>query len=208
MKNWFIALFTAAAIGTVATASAQQGDVSAGQQLSSTCVACHGADGNSVNPEWPKIAGLDEQYIFTQLQHFQTGEREDPLMSPVVADLSEEDMWNLAAYYAGQAMTVEETDEQLAELGEQIYRGGLADKGVAACMACHGPTGSGIPSAGFPRIGGQHAAYVASALQAYRSGERATDRNRMMRDTAERLSDEEIRAVASYVAGLYRVERD
>ncbi len=204
MKNWLIALFTAVAIGATATASAQEGDVTRGQQKAAVCAACHGVDGNSTNPVWPKLAGLDQRYIFTQLMHYQNGERQDPLMTPQAQALNEQDMRDVAAYFASQTMQPGGADESLVELGQSIYRGGIADKGVPACMACHGPAGSGIPTAGFPRIGGQHAPYVAAQLQAYRSGARATDPNRMMRDIAQRLSDEEIRAVASYVEGLYR----
>jgi cytochrome c553 len=204
MKNWLLALFAAAALGTAGSVSAQEGDIERGQAKANACAACHGADGNSQNPQWPKLAGLDQRYIFTQLQAYQSGERKDPMMTPQAQPLSEQDMRDLSAFYANQAMAPGAADEALAEQGERIYRGGIADKGVAACMACHGPAGNGIPSAGYPRIGGQHAEYVATQLQRYRAGERTTDPNRMMRDLAQRMSDEEIRAVASYVSGLYR----
>lgn len=205
MKNWLIALIATATLGfSTAHAQDESGDIARGQQLAMTCAACHGADGNSPLPEWPKLAGMGERYIIEQIRHFQTGERQDPLMTPQAQALSEQDMRDVAAYYATQRMQPGGADETLAEFGESIYRGGIMDKGVAACMACHGPAGDGIPAAGFPRIGGQHAVYVATQLQAYRAGERATDPNRMMRDVAERLSDEEIRAVSSYVEGLYR----
>lgn len=184
------------------------GDASRGQEISQTCVACHGADGNSANAEWPKLAGQGERYIYEQLQAYQSGERENALMAQQVADLSEQDMKDLAAYYASQQVDVGAADPDLAEQGESIYRGGIPDKGVAACTACHGPTGAGMAAAGYPRLGGQHATYVAGQLQAYRAGERTTDANRIMRGVAEKLSDEEIRAVASYVSGLYRANND
>src|SRR5690625_3417796 len=205
MKNRLIALIATATLGfSTAHAQDESGDIARGQQLAMTGAACHGAGGNSPLPEWPKLAGMGERYIIEQIRHFQTGERQDPLMTPQAQALSEQDMRDVAAYYATQRMQPGGADETLAEFGESIYRGGIMDKGVAACMACHGPAGDGIPAAGFPRIGGQHAVYVATQLQAYRAGERATDPNRMMRDVAERLSDEEIRAVSSYVEGLYR----
>lgn len=205
MKNWLIALTAAATLGfSAAHAQEQNGDITRGEQLAMTCAACHGLDGNSPLPDWPKLAGMGERYLIEQIGHFQSGERSDPLMTPQAQALSEQDMRDVAAYYSAQQMQPGGADESLAELGEAIYRGGVMENGVAACMACHGPAGEGIPPAGYPRIGGQHAVYVAKQLQAYRTGERATDPNRMMRDIAERLSDEEIRAVSSYVEGLYR----
>ncbi len=203
MNNWLIALIAAAVIGSAATASAQ-GDISAGQEKTATCAACHGVDGNSLNPAWPKLAGLDADYLFTQMRAYQTGEREDMLMTPQAQALSEQDMLDLAAYYSSQEMQIGEVDAALAEQGERIYRGGIAGKGVAACIACHGPAGNGIPASGYPRVGGQHAPYLADQLQRYRESTRANDPNRMMRDIAARMSDDEISAVAAYISGLYR----
>ncbi|MCH8505971.1 MAG: cytochrome c4 [Ectothiorhodospiraceae bacterium] len=202
MKIWQSLAIASLALGVAGTTSA--GDISRGQELSETCVACHGADGNSTNPEWPKIAGQGERYLFEQLVAYKDGTRENALMAGQVADLDEQDMRDLAAYYASQTPDIGSADPDLADKGEQIYRGGIPDKNVAACIACHGPAGEGMAAAGFPRIGGQHATYTAQQLQKYRSGERSTDANRIMRGVAERMSDDEIRAVSSYIEGLYK----
>ncbi|MEX0732515.1 MAG: cytochrome c4 [Aquisalimonadaceae bacterium] len=197
-----------AATVLIFSGAAAAGDVSRGQELSGTCAACHGADGNSTNSEWPKLAGQGERYLLEQLKAYKSGDRNDPIMMGQVADLSEQDMKDLAAYFSDQQMEVGGANPDLAEQGESIYRGGLPDKGVAACIACHGPAGGGMAAAGFPRIGGQHATYTAQQLQQYRSGDRSTDGNRMMRAIAEKLSDEEIEAVASYISGLHRASGD
>ncbi len=205
MKIWQCLAIAAMTAGL--TVAAHAGDVSRGEELSGSCAACHGADGNSTNPEWPKIAGQHARYTYEQLRHFQSGERDDPLMAGEVADLSDQDMKDLAAYYAAQEPEIGSADPDLVDLGRDIYRGGIPDKGVAACIACHGGAGEGLAAAGFPALYGQHATYTARQLEKYRSGERATDPNRMMRGVAERMSDDEIRAVSSYIEGLYR-QRD
>jgi cytochrome c553 len=179
------------------------GDAAAGKAKAATCSACHGADGNSTNPEWPKLAGQHPGYLAKQLQEFKAGRRVNATMSPMAAPLSDEDIADLSAYYAGQRLRLGAADPAQVQLGEQIYRGGNAVSGVAACMACHGPSGSGNPSARFPALSGQHSAYVMKALQDYRSGARQNDPNGMMRNIAERLTDREIKAVAEYVAGLH-----
>jgi cytochrome c553 len=203
MNNW-VKVLIAGSMLVAAPLLYADGDVSRGKELSGSCAACHGAEGESSNPEWPNLAGQSERYLFEQLQAYKSGERENSVMAGQVANLDEQDMRDLAAYYAAQDPVVSgSVDEDLRDQGESIYRGGLPDKGVAACMACHGPSGAGMPGAGFPRIGGQHAQYTATQLRAYRSGERDTDRNAMMRTVAEQLSDEEIQAVSSYVSGLY-----
>lgn len=203
MNNW-VKVLIAGSLLVAAPLLYADGDVSRGEELSGSCAACHGAEGESSNPEWPNLAGQSERYLFEQLRAYKSGERENSVMAGQVAELEEQDMRDLAAYYSEQDPVVSgSVDEDLREQGESIYRGGLPDKGVAACMACHGPSGAGMPGAGFPRIGGQHAQYTATQLRAYRSGERDTDRNAMMRTVAEQLSDEEIQAVSSYVSGLY-----
>lgn len=194
------------ALSLAASASAEpliDGDPEAGQEKSTTCTACHGADGNSSNPQWPKLAGQHAQYTFEQLMAYRNGERNNPVMSAQVRSLSEDDMRDLAAYYAEQTLQPGAADPELAELGESLYRGGNLESGVTACTACHGPQGKGIPMASFPRIGGQHATYIIDQLNAYRDGTRSTDRAAMMRDIASRMTDEEIRAVAEYIQGLY-----
>lgn len=179
------------------------GSADEGMSKSTPCIACHGADGNSLaNPEWPNLAGQHAQYIVSQLQAFKSGARKDPLMSPMAAGLSQDDMSDLAAYYSAQTLKGLEADPAKLSQGQRLYRGGDASKGVAACAACHGPAGRGNPTALYPSIGGQHAAYVAKQLRAYRSGSRDTDPNQMMRNVAHDLSDEQIDAVASFVEGL------
>jgi len=203
MRKWFTALAACAALAMTNMAFAQ-GDAAAGKQKSTVCAACHGADGNSSNPQWPSLAQLGGPYIISQLELFKNGERKDPLMSPQAAGLSEQDMKDLAAFYDSQTIKPGGADESLVELGEQIWRGGIMARNVPACAACHGPVGDGNPAAGYPRIGGQQAVYLEKALTDFRSGTRTTDPAGMMREIAEKLSADEIRAVSSYASGLYR----
>lgn len=186
----------------VTTPAWAQGSPEAGQQKSAPCVACHGVDGNSVNPEWPSIAGQHPKYIVQQLQAFKNGARQNPLMTPQAQPLSEQDMQDLAAYYSSQKIKGGETDKAKLELGQRLYRGGDAQRGVPACIACHGPRGLGNPAASYASIQGQHATYAAAQLRAYRSGARQTDPNQMMRNVAAGMTDEQIDAVAAYVQGL------
>jgi cytochrome c553 len=183
---------------------ADAGDPSRGQQISAACAACHAADGNSVNPEWPKLAGQGEAYLYKQLTDYKEGRRENALMSGQVAGLSDQDMRDLAAYFASQTATPGTADESKAELGGQLYRGGNAATGVAACAACHGPTGTGNPAALFPKVASQHGQYSADQLRYFRDGTRANDAGQMMRNIARRMTDEEIAAVSEYMAGLRR----
>lgn len=178
------------------------GSVEAGQAKSATCMACHGVDGNSPSPEWPSIAGQHAPYLEGQLKAFKAGERTNDLMSPMAMILSDEDMADLAAYFSAQKARGGETEPSKLALGQRVYRAGNVDAGVMACTACHGPSGTGNPLAGYASVQGQHATYVAAQLRAYRDGTRQTDPNQMMRNVAKLLSDEEIDAVASYVQGL------
>jgi cytochrome c553 len=189
---------------TAASARAQEGSVEAGRTKSATCAACHGADGNSVTPDWPMLAGQHASYIVRQLRAFKSGERTDVTMKPFADMLSEQDMLDVAAYFAAQKPAPKGADPSLVGLGQQIYRGGIPGRGVAACIACHGPEGNGNPLASYPRIGAQHAAYTTKQLNAYRAGDRRSDvdLNQMMRNVAEQLFDDEIRALASYMQGL------
>jgi cytochrome c553 len=185
-------------------AEAQEGSVEAGRAKSATCAACHGADGNSVTPDWPMLAGQHASYIVRQLRAFKNGERTDVTMKPFADLLSEQDMLDVAAYFAAQTPTPKGADPALVNLGQQIYRGGVPDRGIAACIACHGPDGSGNPLAAYPRVSGQHASYVTKQLTAYAKGDRRSDvdLNQMMRNVAGLLFEDEIRALASYVQGL------
>ena len=170
--------------------------------VTKVCAACHAADGNSASPVNPVLAGQHADYVLKQLVNFKSGERKNPVMLGMSATLSPQDMKNLGAYFEGQkAKARAAKNPDLVKVGQQIYRGGLMAKGVAACASCHGPSGAGIP-AQFPRVAGQYAEYTAAQLQAFRSGERANDPNRMMRDIAVKLSDQEIKAVSEYMAGL------
>lgn len=186
------------------SALAQQGSAEAGQAKAVTCAACHGADGNSVTPEWPNLAGQHQSYFVRQLEAYRDGERLDAGMQGFSATLSLEDMHDIAAFYASQSPEPQGADPQLVNIGEQIYRGGIPERGVAACIACHGPRGRGNPLAAWPRISGQHSAYVFNTLQAYASGQRNSDvdMNRMMGNVAELLFEDEMAALASYVQGL------
>ncbi|NGP52539.1 c-type cytochrome [Thioalkalivibrio sp. XN8] len=188
----------AAALGMNDTVLAE-GSVEAGQQKAAVCLACHGPEGNSMNPEWPSLAGQHAEFIVAQLEAFQSGERQNPLMSPMAIGLTEQDMLDLGAYYEAQQPAALEADPGLVDAGRQLYLGGDQERGITACTACHGPTGQGNPLAGYPMIAGQHAAYSALALRAYASGERA---NAMMQDIASRMSEEDIEAVTSYIQGL------
>jgi cytochrome c553 len=183
-------------------------DLAKGEQLAKqVCAACHAADGNSDAPANPKVAGQHAGYLYKQLANFKAQEgkkaaRENALMAGMVAPLSEPDMRALAAYYASRKLKpAAASDKELAALGQKIWRGGIAEKNVAACSGCHGPDGAGIPGQ-YPRLAGQFAEYVDAQLKLFRAGGRANDPNGMMRGVAARMSDAEIKAVAEYAAGL------
>ncbi len=180
------------------------GDAAAGQAKSITCSACHGADGNSVNPEWPSIAGQHPTYTVKALQAFKSGVRNNPLMLGQVMLLNDEDMANLAVFYGEKPAAAKAVaDPASADLGERLYRGGDREGNIASCSACHGPTGRGNPAASVPSIKGQYAVYSAAQLRAYASGARKSDGpTRVMRDIASKMSEAEILAVASYIQGL------
>ena len=204
MKNRFVfaALLSFSAALAAAPAGAA-GDAAAGKAKAAACASCHGADGNSANPEWPKLAGQHDKYLAKQLANFKAGDRNNPMMSPMAAPLSDQDMADLAAFFAGQTASVGKADPALVDAGEKLYRGGNATTGVAACMACHGPAGMGNPQANFPRLSGQHAAYTVNQLKAFRAGDRSNDAGKMMQNIAARMSDDEMKAVASYIEGLH-----
>lgn len=179
------------------------GDAAAGQAKSAVCAGCHGVDGNSVNPQWPKLAGQHTRYLVEQLQHFKSGARKNELMSPMAAGLSEEDMANLAAYYGSQAAQSGTTKESLAAPGAKLWRGGNAASGVPACMGCHGPSGAGNGPTGYPMLRGQHAEYTAKTLRDYASGARTGGQAEVMKAIAARMTPEEIEAVSSFLSGLH-----
>jgi len=180
------------------------GSVEAGKAKSLTCSACHGQAGNSVNPLWPNIAGQGAPYLVEQLQAFKNGRRVNPLMSSQAMLLSEEDIRNLAVYFESlPAAAAAVADPSTIARAEALYRGGNEDAGVPACLACHGPTGRGNVAAKYPALNGQHAAYTAKQLRDYASNARkSVAQTRVMQQIAERLSEEDIVALASYVQGL------
>ena len=179
-----------------------QGDAAAGQAKSALCATCHGAEGNSEISINPKLAGQNVNYLIKQLRDYQSGNRVNATMSAMVAALTDQDILDIAAWYSSQQVTLEGADLEMLELGETIYRGGIKDLSVAACSACHSPTGSGNAPAGFPSLSGQHPDYTLMQLKAFRSGERQNDSSSMMRSIVERLTDRELEALSSYVSGL------
>ena len=180
------------------------GDPAAGEAKAALCVSCHGPAGNSVNPEWPKLAGQHAEYTAKQIHDFKKGTtRSDQLMAPMIAALSDQDIEDIAAYYAAQSSTGGFASEELHALGERVYRGGNAESGVPACIACHGPRGEGNDLAGFPSLAGQHATYTAKQLENWRLGLRANDPNEMMTDAVRYLTPREAMAVSEYIAGLH-----
>lgn len=198
-------LIAIAFIASMGQASAwAEGNVEAGKTKSVSCAACHGVDGNSVNPEWPKLAGQHADYLVKQLNFFAHGERENVTMKPMASALDEQGREDVSAYYASQKVTIGEADPELVELGQQIYRSGNAESSVAPCMGCHGPNGAGNPAAGYPALRGQHAKYIENQLHGFAEGKRVNESaTRMMQILAARMTNREIRAVASYIQGLH-----
>lgn len=198
-------LFAGASASAAESVTAPGADVDAGKAKSAVCAGCHGVDGNSMVPSFPKIAGQHVAYLVKQLEDLKANEdRSNPIMLGQAAILEDEDMRNLAAYFASQKMGpgTAQGDEETIALGKRIYHGGNADTGVPACMACHGPEGAGNALAGFPALAGQHAGYTSVQIKAFRAKERKNDAKSMMRDATERLTDKEIEAVSQYIAGL------
>lgn len=181
-----------------------KGDPAKGQVLATaTCAACHGADGNSVDPANPKLAGLNAEYITKQTTDFKSGARKNAVMSAIAAGLTPEDMKNLGAYFSAQTPKPGSAkDKDLVVLGQKIYKGGNPGSGVPACAACHSPSGAGIPVQ-FPRLAGQHKNYIVTQLNNFRLGERANDGGKMMRTIAAKMTDQEMKAVGEYISGLH-----
>jgi cytochrome c553 len=194
----------------LSAAAVAKGDAEAGKAKSAVCAACHGPDGNSMIDMNPKLAGQHEKYLVKQLTEFklasQTGGEEgrnNAVMNGMAAPLSIQDMEDLAAYFSSQEATPGETAEQYVEAGKALYQGGDEERGITACIACHGPQGNGSSLSGFPDISGQHATYTASQLKSFRSGQRHNSMNGMMRDIAMKLTDEDIEILSNYVSGLH-----
>ena len=190
------------------TVTAQaEGDATAGQAKAAVCAACHGMDGNSTVAQWPKLAGQHADYIARQTRMVRDGQREVVEMVGIVAGLSDQDIADISAYFAAQPIKPGVADDTMAAKGEKIYRAGNSATGVPACIACHGPTGKGNPSAGYPLVAGQHATYLQSRLQKYRNGQTNGEQDPyspQMVTVAANMTDEEIAAVASYMEGLHR----
>lgn len=208
------------------SADAVKGDAAAGKGKIAACAACHGSDGTGLNPEWPRLAGQGEKYLFKQLTQFKSGERKDLVMAPQVAALSEQDLADIAAYFSSVkpkydvAVVTKDKDVSVALLshGEKLYRGGDLERSITACSACHGPAGRGIAPSAYPAISGQYAKYVTKQLKDFRTGaaihEQASDVNtdtlvyrendsgKMMRSNAVKLTDKDIEALANYIQGL------
>ena len=185
------------------------GDADAGQGKAAVCAACHGADGNSIVPNWPKIAGQHAMYLERQLDLIKSGARPVPEMAGIVISLSDQDMADIAAYFSTQVTSTGLTDESLRASGERLYRGGNAATDIPACLSCHGPAGEGNPLSGYPSLAGQHTVYSEKMLAGFRAGQMWGDddeSSKIMTDVASRLTDAEIKAVASYIQGLHSVE--
>ncbi|KTD52916.1 c-type cytochrome [Legionella quateirensis] len=175
-----------------------------GQNKAQVCAACHGQQGISPTPEWPNLAGQHKQYLVKQLKDMKAGTlRIAPTMTAMIANLNEQDMNDLASFYAKMPLAEGATPKKYLQRGEQIYRGGDFNKHITACIACHGPKGTGNAQAGFPVLSGQKAAYTVMQLQAFKDGKRTNDLNHIMRDISDRMTQDDMEAVAHYIEGLY-----
>ena len=180
------------------------GDPQEGERKAVVCGACHGAIGVSTNPIWPNLAGQHAGYLIKQLKDYKEGRtRNVPVMAPMVSGLSIQDMEDLAAFYAAEPLPKGVTPKHFLKRGELIYRGGDFDKKITACIACHGPQGTGNAEAGFPILSGQQAEYTIQQLQQFKEKKRSNDLNSIMQDISARMDADDIKAVAHYVAGLH-----
>jgi cytochrome c553 len=202
----FIALFLTTAVWA-------DGDADAGKQKTASCAGCHGQDGNSMIPAFPKLSGLGEKYLTAQLRHIKAGERVIVEMTGILDYMSDQDLQDMAAYYNSKKIQISGAKEitllgindaqKVLEMGENLYRAGNIKTGVTACIACHSPSGKGNGPAGYPALGGQYAEYTEKQLLAYRSGERNSGANaKIMQGVAQALTDKEIKALANYISGL------
>jgi cytochrome c553 len=199
-RLWILAATISGAV--VSNSALPAGSVEAGATKAVVCQACHGANGNSTNPQWPSLAGLGADYIAEQLKNFKDSKRNNPVMMPNAMSLSADDMANLGAYFDSLPNTGLEADPSYWQAGEKLYRGGDAARAIPACMACHGPTARGNEPAKFPALRGQQSVYVVKQLNDYASGARTTGPNGIMETIAKRLSPDDIRNVASYLQGI------
>lgn len=214
MKNLLLNAVVSILVTTAASVAFAEGDAKRGESLVTACAACHGSDGNSAAPTFPKIAGLGEKYILKQLHDIKSGDRVIAEMAGQLTNMSDQDMADMAAYFGSQSMQLSGSKEMQVQLnsgvktdalalGKKVYHAGNAETGVPACMGCHSPTGHGNDPAKYPRLGGQFPEYIEKQLRAFRAGDRTNDGDNMiMRGVAAQLSDAEIKAVANYIAGL------
>lgn len=203
-RLWILAVTITGSL--VSTAALPAGNAETGATKAIACQACHGPMGNSVNPEWPRLAGLPASYIAEQLKYFKEGKRQNALMQSMAVGLSPEDMADVAAYFSIQVNTGLEADPSFWAAGEKLYRGGDKTRAIPACMACHGPTGHGSDPSKFPGLAGQQSVYVAKQLNDYASGARTTGPAGLMPTIAKRLSPDDIRNLAAYVQGMRDVQ--
>lgn len=190
-------------LSTLMSITSYAADIEAGKIKSASCGGCHGADGNSNNGTWPTLAGQHAAYLVKQLKDYKSGARVNATMQGMVGMLATEaDMENVAAYYESQKLKSVKFDDKLIAKGESIYRGGITEISVPACMACHGPSGAGNAAAVWPSLKGQQPEYTVTQLKMFRDGSRANDSGKMMRNVAARMSDAEMMAVAAYIAGM------
>lgn len=205
MNKLLVSLLLTLGVSAAAhAADAIVGDAKAGQAKTAVCGACHGADGNSAAPNFPKLAGQGERYLLKQLHDIKGGKRQVLEMTGLLTNLSEQDMADIAAYFASQKMSVGAADPKLVDAGEALFRGGKVEQGMPACTGCHAPNGAGNDAAGFPQLGGQHATYVAKQLTDFREGNRTNDGDSMiMRAIAAKLSNKDVAAVSTYIQGLH-----
>jgi len=215
MKNILKHALITVTLFTAAQGAVAAGDAAAGEKKSAVCGACHGADGNSMAPNFPKLAGLGEKYLIKQMQDVKSGARPIVEMTGLFNAMSDQDMADIAAYFTSKPMQLsgaKEIEVQVnsgikvdgLELGTKVYRSGNATVGMPACTGCHSPTGQGNAPAGYPRLSGQHSAYIEKQLRDFRAGNRTNDgESKIMRQVAEHMSDAEIIAVANYISGLH-----
>ena len=196
-RNSFLILSLLCAVLITLDASAD------GKAKAQVCGACHGTDGNSTTPIWPSLAGQNATYTILQIQSFQSRRRDDPAMSAMADTLVDADVAKIPAYYAAQPVAIRPIARDEVAAGQKLYRGGDGARGIPACMACHGPNGAGNAAATYPALRGQQSEYTVLQLKAYRDGKRTTDPRQMMRSIAEKMSDEDMQAVARYISALH-----
>jgi len=207
MRNWLSVVTLIAGVGVAGFASAQDaekgdGNAEAGATKAAVCLACHGMNGNSTNGEWPTLAGQHASYTAEQLRFFRDGKRNNPVMQPMAANLSDQDIADLSAYYAAQAPTGLESDPSYWEAGQKLYRSGNPESNVPACIACHGPLGRGNWPARYPVVQAQQAVYSQKQLNDYAQGLRPGEHAKVMEAIAKHMTPDEIRNVSSYMQGI------